>query len=74
MQAWPDCDGVVDAGYTGAIHVALFNHGTETVEIQRWQKIAQLVVLPVALCKLRLATELLETERADGGFGSTGDF
>lgn len=68
------CDGVVDAGYTGAIHVALFNHGAETVEIQRRQKIAQLVVLPVALCKLKLVTELLETERSDGGFGSTGAF
>lgn len=67
-------EGVIDSGYTGTIHVKLFNHGTRAVEIKEGQKIAQLVILKCELPELELADELEGTERGNGGFGSTGDF
>ena len=40
-------DGTVDYGYTGSIHVKLFNHGTEDYHVSRGDKISQLVIVPV---------------------------
>ena len=67
-------EGVVDAGYTGSIIVKLYNHGKESVYIEKGQKISQLVILPIITPELELVRTLEETERADGGFGSTGKF
>lgn len=67
-------EGVVDAGYTGSIHVTLYNHGSGMVKIQRGQKISQLVLLPIITPELELVDSLAETERGDGGFGSSGAF
>lgn len=65
-------DGVVDAGYTGSIRVKLFNHGTSAYKVKAGDKIAQLVILPVAAPPLELVEEFEQTERGDQGFGSTG--
>ena len=65
-------EGVIDAGYTGPIVVKVYNHGDEDVYICAGDKLTQLVILPVALPELELAESLTETERGDGGFGSTG--
>ena len=66
-------DGLVDYGYTGSIHVKLFNHGTEDYHVRRGDKISQLVIVPVLTPpKLEVVQELDETERGDIGFGSTG--
>ena len=65
-------EGVIDSGYTGSIVVKLYNHGQEPVVIHRGQKISQLVLLPIITPELELVDELEETERGDGGFGSTG--
>lgn len=67
-------DGTVDAGYTGAVRVTLFNHAYEHFTILKGQKIAQLVLLPIITPKVVLVEEFEETERGSGGFGSTGAF
>ena len=67
-------DGTIDAGYTGSIKIKLFNHGYDDKHFFRGQKIAQLVILPIITPELELVSGLEETERGDGGFGSTGEF
>ena len=67
-------EGVIDSGYTGSIHVKLFNHGTKAIHIQKGQKISQLVLLPIITPELELVDSLEDTERGSGGFGSTGKF
>lgn len=64
--------GLIDAGYRGEIKVVLVNHGDEPVAFERAERIAQLVVVPVAGQDLVEVDELPDTTRGDGGFGSTG--
>lgn len=66
--------GVIDCGYTGSIRVKLYNHGEETVRINRGQKISQLVILPIITPEIELVDELEATERGNNGFGSSGAF
>lgn len=65
-------EGVVDAGYTGSIRVKLYNLGKEPYTVHVGDKISQIVILPVELCGFRQVSRLEETERGNGGFGSTG--
>ena len=65
-------DGVIDVGYTGSICVKLYNHGDQDYAVERGDKISQLVVVDIHLPHLQLVETLEETERGDGGFGSTG--
>jgi dUTP pyrophosphatase len=67
-------DGLVDANYTGSIHVKLFNHGTEGYTVEPGAKIAQLVIVPCCLPPLELVDSLEDTDRGNKGFGSTGRF
>lgn len=67
-------EGVIDAGYTGSIAAKLYNHGRFPVYIQAGQKISQLVIMPIVTPDLELVDSLGETERGNGGFGSTGAF
>lgn len=67
-------DGTVDSGYTGSIRVKLFNLGRCAVSIVNGQKIAQLVIKRIATPDIEIVDRLDETERGDGGFGSTGMF
>lgn len=67
-------EGVIDSGYTGSIHVKLFNHGSKAVTIKKGQKISQLVILPIITPELQLVDRLEDTERGANGFGSTGKF
>ena len=67
-------EGVVDAGYTGAVVVKLYNHGERIVKIEKGQKISQLVLLPIITPELERVDSLEDTERGDGGFGSTGAY
>jgi dUTP pyrophosphatase len=64
--------GTVDSDYRGEIAVALINLGQEAVRIDRGDRIAQLVIAPLADAVLREAPELTETPRGAGGFGHTG--
>ena len=67
-------DGTVDPGYTGSIKVKLFNTGRCAVSLVKGQKIAQIVLKAVITPDLEVTDSLEETERGEGGFGSTGDF
>ena len=64
--------GVVDADYRGEIKVALHNHSASPVTVQPGDRIAQLVLLPVMMADFVEAEELCDTQRGEGGFGSTG--
>lgn len=64
--------GTIDADYRGELRVLLVNLGAETYWVAHGERIAQLVVAPVARADLRVAVSLEETKRGDGGFGSTG--
>ena len=65
-------EGVIDAGYTGPIVVKVYNHGDRDYLLHAGDKLTQLVILPVALPELELCDSLTESERGEGGFGSTG--
>ena len=65
-------DGVIDAHYTGSIAVKLYNHTPVDYHIKAGDKIAQLVIVPCLLPDLEFVDHLEETDRGDGGFGSTG--
>lgn len=64
--------GTIDADYRGEIQVLLVNLGAETVRIERGDRIAQLVIAPVARARFEIVETLDETARGAGGFGSTG--
>lgn len=64
--------GVIDSGYTGEIKVPLFNASPRVFELPASARIAQLVILPCELPTFRRVESLEETERGEGGFGSTG--
>lgn len=64
--------GVIDSDYRGEIMVALHNHSTEIRLIEPKQRIAQLVILPCYKPEFIEVDTLDSTDRADGGFGSTG--
>ncbi len=64
--------GTIDAGFTGSIKVKLYNMGDDTYQVHAGDKIAQLIIQPLADCELVEADTLEETERGDSGFGSTG--
>ena len=65
-------EGVIDVGYTGSIAVKLYNHSDKRYEFKAGDKISQLVVMPIQTPLFELADEFEETERGNGGFGSTG--
>jgi dUTP pyrophosphatase len=64
--------GTIDADYRGELRVLLINLGDAAVRIEPGDRIAQLVVAPVAMVEAVEVTELPPTERGVGGFGSTG--
>jgi dUTP pyrophosphatase len=64
--------GTVDPDYRGEVKVLLINLGEKPVEIAAGDRIAQLVVAPVARLELIEVEALPETTRGAGGFGSTG--
>jgi dUTP pyrophosphatase len=64
--------GTIDADYRGEISVILINHGEAPFTIRRGERIAQMVIAPVARAELVVAASLSTTDRGSGGFGSTG--
>lgn len=65
-------EGVIDMGYTGSIQVKLYNHSDTDYTFKAGDKITQLVILPCIMPELTLVSKLEDTERGNGGFGSTG--
>lgn len=64
--------GTIDSDYRGEVKVLLINHSRESFTIERGMRIAQLVVAEVAPTKVEVVTELDDSARGGGGFGSTG--
>ena len=64
--------GVVDSDYRGELMVALHNHSDEDAVIEAGERIAQLVITPFLTVSFAEVEELEETDRGEGGFGSTG--
>ena len=64
--------GVVDSDYRGEFMIVLHNHGSIPQTIDHGERIAQLVITPVFTPGFTLVDELSDTQRAAGGFGSTG--
>jgi len=64
--------GTIDSDYRGEVGVILINHGQVAFEIQRGERIAQMVIAPYAKAVMAEVEALDETARGAGGFGSTG--
>ena len=64
--------GVIDSDYRGEIMVSLHNHSTVEQIIASGERIAQLVIMPYVKAEFKQCDSLSTTERAQGGFGSTG--
>lgn len=67
-----NCVGIIDADYRGELIVALHNHSSVTQKIELGDRIAQLIIIPYLKTQLIELDELDDTERGEGGFGSTG--
>lgn len=64
--------GTIDEGYRGEIGVILINHGKVPFIVEKGMKIAQMIVKPVISVRVEEVSELSDTSRGAGGFGSTG--
>ncbi len=64
--------GTIDADYRGEIGVLLINHGEKPFQVKRGDRIAQMVIVPIARAELEWVENLDETPRSGGGFGHTG--
>lgn len=64
--------GVIDADYRGEVIVFLHNHGAAPQVVEDGDRVAQLVIVPYLTAQFAPAEELDDTQRGEGGFGSTG--
>lgn len=64
--------GVIDADYRGELMVALHNHGGEARTVNDGDRVAQMVIAPYLAAQFQLTDDLDDTDRGEGGFGSTG--
>ncbi len=67
-----NCVGTIDEDYRGEVCVPVVNLSTETYTIEPQERIAQMIIARVEQAKIEVVTELSETVRGAGGFGSTG--
>lgn len=68
-----NAEGTIDPGYRGEIGVILINHGDETFKVKRGDRIAQFILEEFSTVEWQEIEDINETERGDGGFGSTGE-
>jgi dUTP pyrophosphatase len=64
--------GLIDADYQGPLLISLWNRSSEAFAIQPGDRVAQLVVLPIARVALKIVDTFVESARGEGGFGHTG--
>ena len=64
--------GLIDSDYQGEVLISCWNRGSEPYVVEPGERIAQLVVVPVARARFELVDEFAETKRGAGGFGHTG--
>lgn len=67
-----NCVGTIDEDYRGEVCVPIVNISNETYVIQPQERIAQMVIARAEQAKIEVVTELTDTVRGEGGFGSTG--
>ena len=67
-----NCVGVCDSDYRGEYIVAIHNDTDEMMTITAGERIAQLIVMPFVAVEFNIVDKLTETQRGNGGFGSTG--
>ena len=67
-----NCVGVVDSDYRGAWFVPLINHGKEPFTVEHGMRVAQMIPTRILMPDIEVSDELSETERGNGGFGSSG--
>ena len=63
--------GVIDSDYRGEVMVALYNHSEQVQTVEPGERIAQMVIMPYVTANFILSDSLDDTERGEGGFGST---
>ena len=68
----PNTPGTIDSDYRGPLGVALVNLGDRDYIVQHGDRIAQMIVAPVVQARFAVVEHLSETDRGEGGFGSTG--
>ena len=64
--------GTIDSDYRGEIKVIIYNHGEKDFIVNNGDRIAQMVLSPIMKIELEETSDLTETIRGEGGFGSTG--
>ena len=64
--------GVIDSDYRGNVGVMLFNHGKDEIKIKAGERVAQMIIERIEFPEVKEVKELPETNRGEGGFGSTG--
>ena len=64
--------GLIDSDYQGELMVSVWNRGSTSFELNPFERIAQLVIVPVAQVAFNIVDEFESSSRGDGGFGSTG--
>jgi dUTP pyrophosphatase len=64
--------GLIDADYQGPLMVSCWNRGKEPFTVQPLERIAQMVIVPVVQASFRRVHEFTDSQRGEGGFGSTG--
>lgn len=68
----PNAPGTIDADYRGEVLVPLINLGQDEFVVKHGMRIAQMIIAPLAKVDVRVVTELEDTRRGEGGFGSSG--
>jgi dUTP pyrophosphatase len=64
--------GLIDSDYQGPLMVSCWNRGSVPYQVQPMERLAQLVIVPVVQAEFHVVDAFADSERASGGFGSTG--
>jgi dUTP pyrophosphatase len=64
--------GLIDSDYQGQLMVSVWNRGQTAFTIQPFERIAQMVIVPVVQAQFNIVNEFGDSQRGEGGFGSTG--
>ena len=67
-----NCVGVIDSDYRGEVKAKIHNDSNTTYQVKAGERIAQAMIVPIAIAKFMVVEELGTTERGEGGIGSTG--
>ncbi len=63
--------GLIDSDYQGQLMVSVWNRGQDAFTIQPFERIAQMVIVPVVQARFNVVEEFADSQRGEGGFGST---